>query len=470
VKIRLLLGCVLFVGGLALMARRPVPVRSQASAPDPPPPEVENGNFSRASVTVSLPAVADVILAADNPGINFDGLGPFLEASYWHDNGVLIFVRVSLIKFDLTGLPADAILDSAALQLHPSGCPPGTSPLSLGAYFVNSAWNESTVTYNTKPQWATMGVNAQVICPPYDRVIWYITSFAQSWLSDPAHNYGVQVSGPWAEGYDYDIAFNSREYSQVDVRPELVITYHQLATPTPTTTRTPTRTNTPTRTPTPTPTNTRTPTRTATRTATRTPTRTPTLTPTNTRTATRTATRTPTPTVTPFGGQGASLFLPIVMNQLPAGCVPRLVNGNFETGTFYPWLSFGDTGLGSGRYSAYGGWLGGKNGAFGELDQWASLPAGASPIRWEFWWKAEAAASQHNDVLLVRIESDGGVEDVLLTLRAEGALNTWRQEAVDLRAYAGKDVLISFLVETDGSQPTTFRVDDVSLTTCGGQP
>ena len=59
-----------------------------------------------------------------------------------------------------------------------------------------------------------------------------------------------------------------------------------------------------------------------------------------------------------------------------------------------------------------------------------------------------------------------GSEPHLLTLRAEGALNTWRQDGVDLSAYAGKQVLISFLVDTDGSVPTTFRVDDVSLRAC----
>jgi hypothetical protein len=445
-KIGLLLGCVLFAGSLALVASRPAPAA------------VGNSNVSLASVIVSLPAVADVTLAAEFPDSNFQGSSasnPFLEVDYWHDsNGVLTYVRIFLIKFDLTGLPADAIIDSAALQLHPNSCAlPGTYPVPMGVYFVNSPWNESTVTYNTRPSWATVGLSTQVGCLPNDPTGWYITSFAQAWQSDPAHNYGVKVSAPWAEGYDYYIAFDSREYSQAGSRPELVITYHRPETPTPTNTRTPTRTATRTRTPTNTPTRTRTPTRTPT--------------PTGTRTATRTATRTPSPTRTPMGGSGLPIYLPLIMRPLPANCTERLANGDFQTGVLYPWLSFGDAGLGAGRNSAYGGWLGGRNNAFGELDQWVSLPAGADLVRWEFWWKAEAAAAQPNDYMNVRIES-GDQEPILLVLWAEGALNTWRQEAVDLSAYAGKDLLISFLVETDSSQPTTFRVDDVNVLACPG--
>jgi hypothetical protein len=133
-----------------------------------------------------------------------------------------------------------------------------------------------------------------------------------------------------------------------------------------------------------------------------------------------------------------------------------------------PWFAVGNTGLGTGRNSIYGGWLGGRDNAFGELDQWITLPAGANPILWEFWWKAEVAAEQHNDYVNVRIESEGQGYP-LLTLRAEGTLNAWRQGAVDLSAYAGKTLLVSFLVGSDGSVPTMFRVDDVSIRACGGQ-
>jgi hypothetical protein len=429
-KIGRLLGSILLVGILVLAPRL------SALAP------VRAGDGSRTSVTVSLPAVADVSLAAEFPDDNFsDPTFPFLEAEYWHDStGTLTYVRLFLIRFDLTSLPPDAVIDSAEMQLHWNGCQknPIPDPIPLGAFFVTSAWVESTVTYNTRPSWATVGINYGVPCPPSDPVTWTITSFAQAWQSDPSDNYGVKVSGPIPQApdpsVDYSIAFNSREYYGENLDPALVITYHQPATPTPTSTIT----------------------------------RTPSHTPTGTRTTTltHTPTRTPSPTSTPTGGAGGSVNLPLLMKPWPSNCTEQLANGGFQTGALPPWFKVGDVGLGPGFESTYGGWLGGKNNASGELDQWVTLPAGSNPVVWQFWWQAEAASAQPNDTLKVRIENEAGNETVLLTLRAEGLLHAWRQDSVDLTAYAGQRILVSFLVQTNGSVPTTFRVDDVTIRAC----
>jgi len=238
------------------------------------------GDVGAASVTVSLPAFQDVSLAAEFPYDNFqDPVFPFLELDYWHDlSGTLTYVRLFLIQFDLTSLPWNAVIDSAFLKLYPNSCTnPGTYPVSVGAYYVYDPWVEGTVTYNTRPTWATIGIAVQLGCLPDYPTTWNITSFAQAWQSDYEHNYGVLLKGPWYEPNDYSIAFNSREYPNVG-KPALDVTYHLPAT----STSTPTITHTPTRTATRTATSTRTATATHTSTRTATPTRTP------------TATRTPT--------------------------------------------------------------------------------------------------------------------------------------------------------------------------------
>lgn len=200
---------------------------------------------------------------------------------------------------------------------------------------------------------------------------------------------------------------------------------------------------------------------TATRTATRTPTRTPTGAPTETRTPTATATRP--------GEPSRRLFLPLLLREhwrpRPEDCTELLVNGDLETGVLSPWGHIGDAGLGSGRESAHGGQLGGRNDASGELWQWVTIPADADAVPWETWWKAEAASAQPGDFLLVRLEADGD-EPVFLTLRPEAPLNVWRRATVDLSPWAGRTVLAGYLVHTDGSVPTTFRVDDVTLRAC----
>ena len=106
------------------------------------------------------------------------------------------------------------------MRLYHNSCAlPGTYPVPLGAYFVTSAWSEGSVTYATRPSWATMGINAQVGCTPGVYPEWGVTSFAQSWQADPAHNYGVKVSGPWNDPWDYYISFNSRVVSLTNTVP-----------------------------------------------------------------------------------------------------------------------------------------------------------------------------------------------------------------------------------------------------------
>jgi len=175
-----------------------------------------------------------------------------------------------------------------------------------------------------------------------------------------------------------------------------------------------------------------------------TPTSTPTPTPTSTR-----VTETPTPTTT-----------------LPPNCQDLLVNGDFEAGSLPPWGSDGAVGLGSGRNSTYGAWLGGADNAGGELWQGATIPATANPVRLEFWWLAEAEVEQPGDAVEVLVQYDQQA-DHLLTLPAVAPPGQWQQEAVDLTAYAGQEVIVTFVVHTDGEVPSTFRLDDISLRACG---
>jgi hypothetical protein len=168
----------------------------------------------------------------------------------------------------------------------------------------------------------------------------------------------------------------------------------------------------------------------------------------------------PTPT--------AWFFLPVVLRDYwqprPEDCTELVVNGGFESG-LAPWGADSNAGLGPGRSGAWGGWLGGFDNTTGELIQRIAVPAATKSVTWAFWWKAEAAAQQHDDVLRIFIQ-DPEAEPVLLLLRADGPLNEWRREEVDLSPNAGKDFFLTFHATTDASVPTTFRVDDVSVRAC----
>lgn len=151
---------------------------------------------------------------------------------------------------------------------------------------------------------------------------------------------------------------------------------------------------------------------------------------------------------------------------LLSDCQELLINGDFEAGLLPPWDSWGDIGLGSGHNSAYGAWLGGTNNAEGELLQGVTIPADANPVQLEFWWLAESGNEQPGDELAVIVQYGDEQVDLLRILRAEEPLGQWRHDTVDLTAYAGQMVLVTFFVHTDGQVPSTFLLDDISLKAC----
>jgi CSLREA domain-containing protein len=201
-------------------------------------------------------------------------------------------------------------------------------------------------------------------------------------------------------------------------------------------------------------------------TGTATVTRTATATTAATPTATATSTSTGTPLPTPTRVTDTPTLTPTPTTTLPPGCPELLLNGDFELGSLAHWFHEGAVSLGPGYNSPHGAHLGGIDNAGGELGQEVVLPAGAAPIRWEFWWRTEAESEQPEDVLEVLLQYGTGQVDHLRTLRAVAPLYQWQFEALDLTPYAGQPVAITYLVRTDGELPSAFRVDDVSVKAC----
>ena len=155
------------------------------------------------------------------------------------------------------------------------------------------------------------------------------------------------------------------------------------------------------------------------------------------------------------------------IGSLSLDCQELLINGDFETGSFPPWDSWGSVSLGPGHNSAYGVWLGGTNNAAGELLQGVAIPADANSVPLEFWWLAESTEEQPGDAVDVIVQYGDEQVDLLRTLPAVEPLGQWRQEVVDLAAYAGQEVAVTFLVHTDDEALSIFGLDDVSLKACG---
>jgi hypothetical protein len=205
-----------------------------------------------------------------------------------------------LVQFDLSGLPAGARVDAAALQLH-TGPAGGGNPLRASIYRLKKSWQEASATWRqaaTDAPWAVYGAAGQdtdyapgaldtvTIAALNQTYAWDVTAAVQSWVNDGQLNAGLLLVGE--PGTRTQFAFFSSESS--GNHPSLAVTYRVLAptwTPTATHSPSPTATETPVLSATPT----------LSPSATLSPTET--LTPSATPSPTATLTATPTPTVTP---------------------------------------------------------------------------------------------------------------------------------------------------------------------------
>ena len=177
-----------------------------------------------AQATVALPAVADTTVRSGQPTANF-GSEPAVELSFSQIDVPL--EAITLLRFNLApAIPADATIDSATLELFlTSGS--GLDPVNIGAYFVNSAWDESSVTFGSFPFADPVGIVAPIDGTPGGYKSWNISSYARAWQS--GSNNGVYLRG-LSGGNFYVRTFESRELA--GNVPRLVVTY-SLPTPTP---------------------------------------------------------------------------------------------------------------------------------------------------------------------------------------------------------------------------------------------
>jgi predicted esterase len=224
--------------------------------------------------------VSDTYIARDSPDANYANGAWIVQHSDGRYRG--------LVRFDLTSLPADAVVVSASLELTIYYQSAAFNALTLSAYPIYTPWVANEATWNRAAAgvpWETAGCDG-----PADRAATPaaatsltkagvyrldVTSAAAGWLADPSGNHGLLLLARSPTSVQFNQA--SSEFTTVSARPKLVIVYTLGGTP-------PAPSPTSTRTGTVMPGDTATPTASRTATATRTP------------TPTRTSTPTPTPT------------------------------------------------------------------------------------------------------------------------------------------------------------------------------
>ncbi|MFI7406189.1 M1 family aminopeptidase [Streptomyces sp. NPDC049541] len=156
-----------------------------------------------------------------------------------------------------------------------------------------------------------------------------------------------------------------------------------------------------------------------------------------------------------------------------AACTPAQVvtNGGFESGTS-PWTQSSTSVITSrSGQTAHGGtsyaWLDGTGGTHTDtLSQSVTIPSGCSTATLSFWLHidtAETTSSIAYDKLTAKIGST-----TLATYSNLDKNTGYVKKTLDVSAFAGQTVSLSFTGAEDSSLQTSFVLDDIALDTSGG--
>jgi hypothetical protein len=141
--------------------------------------------------TITLYADADATTKSWEPDTNF---GYDTQLQLYYSNIDTPRAAFTLIHFDVSSIPADTVIDSASLELY-LWSSAGADPVWIGLYDVYAGWNESTVTWNTRPPGQTGGyVYGQYVDAAPGYKAWSVTGWVAYWRSYP--NYGLELRGP----------------------------------------------------------------------------------------------------------------------------------------------------------------------------------------------------------------------------------------------------------------------------------
>lgn len=146
--------------------------------------------------------------------------------------------RRLLVWFDISGLPDNAIVDSALLEMTQTRAS-GVESYAIWPYQVTGAWGEYTVTWENRPVAVSAGDPPVTVNAADGVKTWDVTGIAQAWQAG-APNHGILLLG---DGTTVGARVYASRESQ-EAHGHLTINYHLPGNVTPTATHTPTRTPT----------------------------------------------------------------------------------------------------------------------------------------------------------------------------------------------------------------------------------
>lgn len=170
--------------------------------------------------TDSVQVYQDATIYSDNPDHN---AGAAQYNSIWDYDGEGSHVWYTLIQFDLSYIPSDAVFNSVYCAYIHLRSITGDS-LRVRGYRITEAWDENTVTWNTQPAYSESYSVTGTIGEGYETYDIDVSDDVMGFIDGTYENYGwIFINDP--RDLDYMAQFDSKERTEAWKRPYLNVTY-----------------------------------------------------------------------------------------------------------------------------------------------------------------------------------------------------------------------------------------------------
>jgi hypothetical protein len=175
-----------------------------------------------------------------------------------------------------------------------------------------------------------------------------------------------------------------------------------------------------------------------------------------------------------FAQNGNAVYLPVALHVPPPPFADPIANGDFEAGP-QDWSESSSNGydlvLLAANYpdsapphsGAWLAWLGGDDNELSVIEQSFQMPVEATYL--EFYnWLGSQEGSCNFDYMRVELEGASFNDEIHFQQLCDPLdTNGWQKVSLAVDSYAGENVTLRFLVQTDGSLNSNAFIDDVAI-------
>ncbi len=158
----------------------------------------------------NAPTVGDVTISSASPATNMNTGTAAQTLSIAPGNA-------GLVQFDLTDFSPSTTVSVAYLRVYANRVTTGGT---LNFTVVTSPWNENTVTFATQPSTAGSPFASVGVSTANSFALVNVTAQVQSWIANPATNFGLEITGSGSTS----VLLDTKENTATSHPAELIIT------------------------------------------------------------------------------------------------------------------------------------------------------------------------------------------------------------------------------------------------------